>query len=119
MLKEIHKKVTNQGRVIISVPIEIGFPSVVKNIRRMSLGNKSYGSIKNIFKCLFGIPVPEIRQIEGYIPSHCGFNHNELEKIIQQNFKIIRKETSPFKNLSTHLNSQIFYLLKKNSLIVC
>lgn len=113
MVQEFHKKLNDKGRVIISVPIEIGFPSIIKNIRRLGYGKRNHVDIKNSIQCLLGRDVPEVRQLEGFIPSHIGFNHNKLEKIFLKFFKISRKETSPFKNLSDQFNSQVFYILEK------
>ncbi len=113
MLKEFNKILEKNGRVIISVPIEIGFPSLIKNIRRMSFGKNSYQHIKNSIKCFFGKEIPEIRNLEGFIPSHLGFNHKKLEYLMLKYFKIVKKEKSPFKNLPYQLNSQVFYILEK------
>ncbi|MFL0063789.1 methyltransferase domain-containing protein [Tenacibaculum maritimum] len=106
MLKIFFDKLRDNGRVIISVPIEIGFPSLIKNIRRKS-------SLKNSIKCFLGIGIPEIRNSEGYIFSHLGFQHKKLEKLISNYFHITKKVNSPFNKLPEQLNSQVFYILEK------
>lgn len=113
ILKRINELLQEGGRAIISVPVEIGFVSIVKNIKRMNFRKVSLKEINNILKCFVGKQIPEIRQNDGYIFSHVGFNHKLLEKIILKKFKIIKKETSPLKILPSTFNSQIFYVLEK------
>ncbi|MFB9053065.1 class I SAM-dependent methyltransferase [Formosa undariae] len=116
MLKEFYNRLNNDGIVIISVPIEIGFPSLIKNIRRVTVGKNSYQDIKNSIKCFFGKEIPEIRNLEGFIDSHLGFNHKKFENLILKYFQITKRETSPYKNLSDQLNSQVFYILEKKKM---
>jgi SAM-dependent methyltransferase len=113
ILGNCFKMLEDDGKIVISVPIEIGLPSLVKNLRRMSFGHFNWAYLKNTAKCLIGADVPEIRNREGFIPSHLGFNHHKLEKIFLQNFKIEKKTTSPFSILPSFLNAQLFYQLKK------
>lgn len=113
MLSFFHKKLSNGGRLLISVPIEIGFPSLIKNIRRMGFGGSFSGNLKNTLKCFLGMEVPEIRNAEGYISSHVGFNHKKLEALFHNQFEIVKRRNSPFGKLNSQLNSQVFYLLKK------
>lgn len=113
MLQSFSDRLENNGRVIISVPIEIGLPSLVKNIRRLGFGKNSYQDIKNGIKCLFGKEIPEIRNSEGFIHTHHGFNHRKLEQVMLKHFQVKKKQTSPFKNLSDQFNSQMFYVLEK------
>ena len=112
-LKELADRVAVKGRIVISVPLETGLPSLLKNTVRFLIGqNKEEASLKNIVKSLFGIKIE--RQQEGYIYTHIGFNHKHLEKLFGElNLKIVRKEYSPFKYLYNLVNSQVFYILKK------
>lgn len=111
ILQNIINVLDPKGFVIISVPIEVGFPSLIKNIRRMTLGHFNLAYIKNTLKCLFKMEVPEIRRIEGFIPSHLGFNHSVFEKILTRFFDIRETRYSPFKFLSSAFNSQVCYVL--------
>ena len=113
ILANLDKMLDDDGFVIISVPIEIGFPSLVKNVRRMLNGNTNFSYLKNTLKSFVGLDIPEIRTQEGYIYSHIGFNHKKLEKLFLEKFKITQKTTSPFVGLPTAINSQVFYKLVK------
>lgn len=90
---------SENGSLIISVPVEIGLPSLVKNMRRLTFQNNEFHNLRNTFRCLFHQPVPEIRALEGFIPSHVGFNHNDLEVILKKHFVLSEKIFSPFKSL--------------------
>jgi cyclopropane fatty-acyl-phospholipid synthase-like methyltransferase len=112
-LLEIKDLLQDNGRLIISVPLEVGLPSFVKNtIRFLIKQNKGDATLKNIIKSLFGMDIE--RQQDGYIYTHIGFNHNKLETIFKEcHLEIIKKEYSPFKYLYNIINSQVFYILKK------
>jgi 2-polyprenyl-3-methyl-5-hydroxy-6-metoxy-1,4-benzoquinol methylase len=112
-LEEIRKITKNDGHIIISVPLEIGLSALFKNTIRILVGQKqSNSSLKSIMKAVFCFPDNRIQK--GYIHSHIGFNHNNLEELFKINqLKIIKKQYSPFKYLFGLLNSQIFYILKK------
>lgn len=113
MLQTFSEMMKPDSIVIISVPIEIGFPSLIKNIRRMVIGDDNKHLFKNTIKCFLGLPVPERQNYQGYHPSHIGFNHNDLEKLFHTNFSVEKKQFSPFGRLPVFLNSQVFYTLKK------
>lgn len=112
-INRFHNLLSVNGKVIISVPVEIGISSLIKNIRRLRYGKKTYKDYLNIWRCLWGLEVPEIRKLEGFIPSHIGFNHNRLEVLLKKFFKIKKRIYSPIKFLPATLNSQVFYILKK------
>ncbi|GGG44051.1 class I SAM-dependent methyltransferase [Bizionia arctica] len=112
-LLEIANFLHDDGRIVISVPLEVGFPSLLKNTIRYLIGqNKGDATFKNIIKSLFGLKIE--RQQEGYIYTHIGFNHNKLETLFKEcQLEITKKEYSPFKYFYGIANSQVFYNLKK------
>jgi cyclopropane fatty-acyl-phospholipid synthase-like methyltransferase len=113
VLQEMHSILTGNGLLIISVPIEKGFPSVVKNIiRRLKYKDKVTYSIKNIVTSFYGKPLPEFRQDNKHL-NHLGFYYHDLEAILLQYFDIIEKCFSPFPFFGYNVNSQIFFKLKK------
>lgn len=103
----IHKK----SKVVISVPIEKGIPSLVKNIsRKISAPKSRFYTYGNIFKSVFKKPIPEFRSGDRYL-SHMGFYYDDLEVLISEKYNIIKRTFSPFENLGYNLNSQVFYTL--------
>ncbi|WP_418511534.1 class I SAM-dependent methyltransferase [Corallibacter sp.] len=115
-LQELKKRTKDSGKIVISVPLEIGFSGLTKNIIRFCIGqNKEGATLKNIFKSFLGLKIP--RQEEGYIGTHIGFNHKNLEALFDDaGLKVIKKEYSPFKFLYGLMNSQVFYVLKKQNI---
>lgn len=112
-LVQIRRVLRQDGRLIISVPIECGLPSLPKNIfRYMRFSRTQYDiyNLKNIVKSVLSIPIPECRSGSDYL-SHMGFYFKDLEKIIEQYFLIIKKTYSPFFVLGASWNSQVFYKL--------
>lgn len=112
-LLEIKNLVQNNGRIIVSVPLETGLSSLFKNSIRFFIGqNKEHATLKNIVKSFLGLKIT--RQEDGYIYTHIGFNHKNLEILIKNcGLKIINQKYSPFKYLYGFLNSQVYYILKK------
>ena len=111
LLNQIKKMVKKGGVVIISVPVEISLPSLVKNMRRY-IRSGDYKIIKEMNAAFFGKYKESLRNKEGYIFSHIGFSHKRLEAIFEREFLSFSKEYSPFSMMPYHFNSQVFYKLK-------
>lgn len=110
MLTEMRSMLKENGTIVISVPIEISLPSVIKNLRRRSLYRDPQYSILNILKSALALPLRKYRESDGYL-CHMGFNHKHLEKVVEKNFTIKKIKNSPFKQISHHFNSQRFYTI--------
>lgn len=109
-----HQQLKTSGKVIISVPIEIGPISLLKNIFRYktTLAKSPEFNIKNIIKCALYNPPKEFRKNQKY-PGHFGWDHRDLEKVILKTnlFDIEKRKCSPFLIPSIWFNSQMFYKL--------
>jgi len=110
IFKDFTTLLKKDGKLIISVPIEIGFPALIKNLRRKYSFKGKQFSFKNILKSMRAVPMPEYRNREGYL-DHMGFNYKDLELLFAKFFIIKSKTYSPYKNLSSNFNSQVFYEL--------
>jgi len=113
-LKKITQLLDNDGFLIVSVPIENGFPSLVKNVvRRFSCpkNERHLYSIKNIIAACFKRKLPQYRTGSNYL-SHLGFYHADLEKVFLNDLVVVEKSFSPFSLLGSWFNSQVFYRLK-------
>ncbi len=110
-LKKLKDLLSPSGRLLISVPIEIGIAGFAKNLVRKVIGETHTGlSPSAIFKSLFDMPI--YRGKGGYISSHVGFSYKKLEYlIVDQGFKIERKYFSPTPIFRGLLNSQVFFEL--------
>ncbi|WP_299062065.1 class I SAM-dependent methyltransferase [uncultured Polaribacter sp.] len=112
LLNQIKNQLAINGLVVVSVPIEVGIASFIKNTIRVAIQQfERDTNFKNMVKALFYRHVD--RSTEGnYIFSHIGFNYKTLDKIFKEaGFTIVKKDFSPFKILRG-LNSQVFYVLK-------
>lgn len=114
-LLQIKKLLDENGRIIMSVPLEKGLSSLLKNIIRILLKQKHENTnFSTILKSLFGIKIN--RGSNEYISNHIGFYYNDLEKIFKKvNLKIEKKLFSPINLFGSVLNSQVFYILTKDN----
>lgn len=108
-LSEIRKILNDNGRLLISVPIEIGAAGVAKNLVRTLLGQKHNGlSLSVLLKSFFDEPIH--RGNDFYISSHVGFSYKKLEYlIIESGYKIEKKYFSPLPVLRSFINAQVFF----------
>lgn len=105
---------TEDGKLIISVPVEIGFSSLLKNIARIVLG-QAHGNtnLRTIIYSVFGIHFD--RGNRPYIFSHMGFYYQDLENlIVSLGLTIHSKKFSPISMLGRAINSQVFFVLRKS-----
>ena len=108
ILKYILKK---NSTIIISVPIEVGFSSLIKNIIRYFSKSTHEGlTMKNLFRSVMSQKIK--RGKKKYFKSHIGFNHNDLRIILSKYFYIQKISYSPFSLFKSFLNSQIFFVCK-------
>lgn len=101
------------GAVVMSVPIETGFPALVKGaIRRYKSDDytRNMYSWKNIFRAVMGKPTERHFKWPDYL-EHAGFRHKELEQRLRQRFLIDQKWYSPIGTPFSNLNSHVFYRL--------
>ncbi len=111
VIKTLKYIAKSDSTLIISVPIEVGLSSLVKNIIRIVFrSTHERTTLKNLIRSIFQRKI--IRGKKPFIESHIGFNHNDLKKILNNHFSIIKITYSPFGFLKSILNSQIFFICK-------
>ena len=115
--KEIEKMLrllSDDGRLIISVPIEVGISSLLKNLARLLLGQPHQNTnFKSLLYSLLGLKIS--RGNEFYIYSHIGFYYHDLEKLLLSlRLKITKKVFSPIQVLRGFINSQVFFIVEKS-----
>jgi SAM-dependent methyltransferase len=115
ILQTLDSYLKPHGKIIISVPIEIGITAFLKNIFRFRLSpKKRFGgyTFKNIIKSTLYLPIEDYRSREEYL-THMGFDYRDLIKIINKYFIIDKKIYTPLHNVNHVLNSQVFLILTK------
>lgn len=106
---EILKRITKKnGIIVISVPIEVGLSSLLKNIVRILINEAHTDTnLINIIKSLFFLKIKRPNLL--YNPSHIGFNYIEFIQILKKNnFNIKKISYSPFDKLKGFINSQVY-----------
>lgn len=108
VLKHLRKISKAKCIILISIPIEVGFSSIFKNVIRIITGQKHKNTnLKNLLKSLFYIKLK--RSNKKYNDSHIGFNYLDFIKFLKKNkIKIFNVYYSPINFLRGLLNSQIF-----------
>lgn len=113
-LKRMKSLLDQNGKLIVSVPIEVGLSSMFKNLTRILLRQSHKNtSLRTLVFSLFGIHFD--RGDGSYISSHMGFYYHDLEKIfIASGFRVRQKKFSPVPMLKGVINSQVFFVLENN-----
>lgn len=116
VLETIKTLLAPGGRVIISVPVEVGLPAMIKNLYR-AVRRKDYERLTflNYFKAIFGIPferkVNVIDQGLRYIHTHMGFSHRRFERILKEHWTIQQRIGTPVKLFGAALNTSLYYVV--------
>lgn len=114
-LENIKRLLTDNGKILISVPWESGLNGFVKNCIKKTIDKDKTYSYSDLWKIAFNKKNVPRKVIDfdsfPYIIEHFGFNNYHFEKILVKNKLLIAKKTNfPFRIFS----SQIFYLIQKN-----
>jgi SAM-dependent methyltransferase len=118
-LAEMHRLVKPNGFVVIGVPHELFLPALLKGLFRMT---RRYGAFdaspRTILAAVRGRPPSERPSMEispgfAYFGAHLGFDYRDLEGVLQERFRVIRRWFSPIPMLGSALNSEVYYLLQK------
>jgi 2-polyprenyl-3-methyl-5-hydroxy-6-metoxy-1,4-benzoquinol methylase len=127
LLERFDRLLAPGGTLIISVPIETGFPVVVKQIVRAVAGWRGIGNYPGttgytlgemVMSVLAGstqhIERPVFRRDDGgEFHDHKGFNWRVLKALVRDRFHLVREDTSPVGWLGPHLGTQRWFLARK------
>lgn len=127
VLGQLDSLLAPAGKLLVSVPVEIGAPLLVKQmIRRIAgwrgLGQYSYTSSYSLNEYLAGVfaghrqhftrPVYGVEEGFPY-HDHKGFNWMVLRDLLAERFQLERVLSSPLKWSTPHLASQAWFLASK------
>ncbi len=106
-----------EGKLLISVPIEIGLSALAKNLVRWGNRQAQEGtSLRTVLAAALGRTdhIPRINR-GGYIDSHLGFDYRELRRRVRHEGFVIERQTfGPMPWLGAVLNSQVFWLCRRS-----
>ncbi len=113
-IESMKRLLTNDGQLVISVPIEIGLSSLLKNVARLLLRQPhENATLRNILLSVAGLKID--RGHGPFISNHIGFYYQDLERILlSSGMTMIEKVYSPFPFAKGVVNSQVFYVMKKS-----
>lgn len=114
ILNRCRRLLKADGKLIVSVPLEIGLASLVKNtiraavVRPVEVNNTPLNRAKTALR----IPIERHDYGNGYF-GHMGFDYRQLEPTFTRcGLKIERRTFSPVPILRSLINSQVFYVLR-------
>jgi 2-polyprenyl-3-methyl-5-hydroxy-6-metoxy-1,4-benzoquinol methylase len=112
VINVIKNSIKKKKFVIISVPIEVGVSSIIKNLVRYLINQRHRNlTLINFIKSIFFIKIR--RSNRKYDNSHIGFNYKNFIIILKSyNMNIIKIKYSPFNYLKSFCNSQVYFLIK-------
>jgi SAM-dependent methyltransferase len=130
VLRDLRRLLAPDGRVIISVPVEIGPSLLGKQLIRMLAGWRGLGDYRyretytwsELWKMVFAgadtaitrpaYPVEFARGRPGFYHGHKGFNWRTLRRRLQRHFQIERTCFSPLGWLRGYCSSQVWFICK-------
>jgi 2-polyprenyl-3-methyl-5-hydroxy-6-metoxy-1,4-benzoquinol methylase len=107
------KVLTPEGRLLVSVPIEIGPAVLAKEISRCILHRRHLEmSVSELLKAaILGIPA---RRAEDRKSSHRGFDWRNIRRILAETFPCEHIEFSPLPMPTWYGQSQVFMVFRKS-----
>jgi hypothetical protein len=126
LLVEFERLLRPNGRLVVSTPIEIGLPLLVKQtVRRVAgwrgigyyPGTTGYTAIELVRSVLASstqhIQRPVFSRGDGTLfHDHKGFNWRALERVVAARFEIVRLLTSPVSWLGPQASTQIWFVAR-------
>ena len=114
-LEQIGLLLQNSGSMVFSVPNEIYLAALLKGLFRLT---RRWGDVDarplNILRATLGLPVTprpvsEISKGVPYIFRHIGFDYHQLQRVLQEKFKIRAVYGSPLPLLPLFFNFEIYW----------
>jgi 2-polyprenyl-3-methyl-5-hydroxy-6-metoxy-1,4-benzoquinol methylase len=107
------KVLTPKGRLLVSVPIEIGPAVLVKEISRCILHHRHLEMpVPELLKAaIFGIPAQRAKDRKS---SHRGFDWRNIRRILAETFPCEHIEFSPLPMPTWYGQSQVFMVFRKS-----
>ena len=127
LLDDFERLLVPGGTLIVSVPIETGFPLIVKQLVRRVAGWRGVGyypgttgyTPRELLTSVLAGSTPHIprpvftREDQTTFHDHKGFNWKALRSMLAARFDLVRTLTSPVSWLGPQLSTQIWFVARK------
>ena len=124
LLADFERLLRPRGTLVISVPIEIGLPVLVKQLVRRVAGWRRIGDYpgtsgyepRELVRSVFASSRPHLarpvfQRADGHVfHDHKGFNWRALRVNVASRFDLVRTATSPFNWPGPHLSTQVWFV---------
>ncbi len=109
LIATMRKMLKENGRLVISVPVEGGPVGLFKGLTRKLFDSRLRYQYtwRNLWRTLFFKPLGEWRQADGYL-DHIGFYFKDLMPLLEKDFILQRLDYSPMPFPGQIFNSQIY-----------
>jgi SAM-dependent methyltransferase len=120
-LSDIARLLSEDGYLIIGVPIEIGLPALYKGLFRMTRRFGAFdATLTNILACAVGRPpldrpILEICDGRWYHRDHVGFDHRRFQSTLSERFDIKAVCATPVPTLGVHINPEAYFLAQRRA----
>ncbi len=129
ILQRLERRLAPHGKLLISVPVEIGLPLMFKQVIRRVAGWFHIGDYPGIqpytaAEIMAGVFAGPRQHLQRPVvsnqwglsfPDHKGFNWRAFRNILAQRFEIDRIVGSPLSWLPPQLGSQVWFVLSKKT----
>jgi cyclopropane fatty-acyl-phospholipid synthase-like methyltransferase len=103
------------AQFVFGVPVETGFPGLVKNLYRLVKGRRQGATFLKAIKSFFSIPILRARHQIGWIGSHIGFDHSYfLDMLDYGGFEVTKRACLPLSKLGPNFNNEVYFICKRN-----
>ena len=125
VIDRLRRLLTDRGTLLVSVPVEIGLPLMLKQAARRVAGWRGIGdypgtspyTVSEYWRSLFAGDAQHIERpvYRGPQPfhDHKGFNWRAMRTRLSQRFVVVRTSTSPVSWLGPHLGTQVWFEMRK------
>lgn len=127
VIDRLRRLLADRGTLLVSVPVEIGLPLLLKQAARRVAGWRGIGdypgtspyTASEYWRSLFAGDAQHIeRPVYGHggpLPfhDHKGFNWRALRARLSQRFIVVRTSASPIWWLGPHLGTQVWFEMRK------
>jgi hypothetical protein len=120
-LGRIARVLSDDGHLVVGVPIEVGIPALYKGAFRMTRRWGAFdATLTNIVACAFGRPplerpISEIGDGMWYHHHHVGFDHRRFRSTLSASFDIKAARATPVPVFGAYVNPELYFVAQRRA----